>query len=255
MRRGNEPERTSLFGLQFDLLTADELRTWVRAVLDGPREARRIAFSNPEFVLEARRNGRLRRYLNGCSLNLVDGVGVAYAIRLVSGIRPPERLTGTAFVPLLCDEAAASGATLFLFGGAPGVAARAGTVLARRTPGLQICGAVDGFAGAGGVLEQIRATAPDVLMVCLGNPRQERWIEEHLAEFDVKLVFGNGGALDFWSGDVQMAPGWVQGAGLEWLFRLVTNFSVARLRRQLRLVEFVGLVVRARARRDRRRRR
>ena len=248
-------DRSSLFGLEFDLITAEELRTWVRAVLEGPAEARRIAFSNPEFVLEARRNGRLRHYLNTCSLNLVDGVGLVYALRLVSGIRPPERLTGTSFVPMLCDEAAAAGSRLFLFGGRPGVATRAAASLERRTPGLQVCGAVDGFAGASGVLEQIRAAEPDVLMVCLGNPRQERWIEEHIGELDLKLVFGNGGALDFWSGDMPMAPRWVQRVGLEWLYRLVTNFSVARLRRQLGLVEFVGLVARARARRGRRHRR
>lgn len=249
------PARASLFGLRFDLLTAEELRAWVRAVLAGPAETRRIAFSNPEFVLEARRSQQLRRYLNGCSLNLIDGIGLVQAFRLVRGIRPPERLTGTDFVPMLCDEAAATGARLFLFGGRPGVAARAAAALERRTPGLQVCGAVDGFAGAAGVLEQIRAAAPDVLMVCLGNPRQERWIDEHIGELDLKLVFGNGGALDFWSGDVPQAPGWVRRAGLEWLYRLITNFSVARLKRQLRLAEFVGLVARARVRRGDRRRR
>jgi len=248
-------DRASLFGIQFDLLTAQELRTWVGAVLTGPAETRHIAFSNSEFVLEARRNERLRRYLNGCSLNLVDGIGVVYAFRLMTGIRPPERLSGTNFVAMLCDEAAAAGARLFLFGARPGVATRAAAALERRTPGLQICGAVDGFAGAHDVLEQIRAAAPDVLMVCLGNPLQERWVEEHIGELDLKLVWGAGGALDFYSGDVPLAPGWVQRGGLEWLFRLVTNFSVARLRRQLGLIELVGLVVRGRLRRARRRRR
>lgn len=242
-----------MFGIQFDLLTADELRAWVRAMLAGPAETRHIAFSNSEFVLEATRNGRLRRYLNGCDLNLVDGIGVVYAFRTVAGKRPPERLSGTNFVAMLCDEAAAAGARLFMFGARPGVATRAAAVLEQRSPGLQICGVVDGFAGAPGVMEQIRAAAPDILMVCLGNPLQERWIEEHLDELDLKLVWGAGGALDFYSGDVPLAPGWVQQAGLEWLFRLVTNFSVARLRRQLGLMRFVGLVVRGRARRSGRR--
>jgi N-acetylglucosaminyldiphosphoundecaprenol N-acetyl-beta-D-mannosaminyltransferase len=245
------PPRVPLFGLQFDLLSTDELRLWLRGVLTGPTELHRIAFSNPEFVLEARRHGQLRRYLNECDLNLVDGVGLVYALQLVAGARPPERLTGTNFVTMLCDEAAAVGASLFLFGGRPGVAIRAAAILERRTPGLRICGAVDGFAGASKVLDAIRAAEPDVVMVCLGNPRQERWIEGHMAELDAKLVFGNGGALDFWSGDVPIAPIWVQRAGLEWAFRLMTNFSVTRLRRQLRLFEFVGLVARARIRRDR----
>ena len=170
-----------MFGLRFDLLTTADLRAWVRAVLTGPADGHRVAFTNPEFVLVAREDDQLRRYLNGCSLNLVDGIGLVWALRAVPGVHVPERLTGTSFVPLLCDEAAATGARLFLFGGRPGVASRAGVALEERTPGLRICGAVDGFAGADGVLDQILAAAPDVLMVCLGNPRQERWIEEHLA--------------------------------------------------------------------------
>jgi UDP-N-acetyl-D-mannosaminuronic acid transferase (WecB/TagA/CpsF family) len=108
-------ERVALFGVRFDLLTPEDLRTWVRATLAGPAETRHIAFSNSEFVLEARRNGRLRRYLNACDLNLVDGVGVVYALRMVTG-RRPRRLSGTVFVATMCEEAAAAGSRVFLFG-------------------------------------------------------------------------------------------------------------------------------------------
>jgi N-acetylglucosaminyldiphosphoundecaprenol N-acetyl-beta-D-mannosaminyltransferase len=242
------PAHASLFGVQFDLLAPGELRGWVRSVLTGPNQNRHVAFSNSEFVLEARRNGRLRRYLNACDLNLVDGIGVVYALRLLEG-RRVHRLSGTTFVATMCEEAAAVGARVFLFGSRPGVAERAADGLRRRAPGLQVVGTTDGFEGAATILERVRATSPDVLVVCLGNPRQERWVEDHLPELDLKLVWGAGGALDFYSGDVPLAPDWVQRAGLEWLFRLVTNFSIARLRRQLRLVVFVGLVLRERARR------
>ncbi|HYO42214.1 MAG TPA: WecB/TagA/CpsF family glycosyltransferase [Candidatus Limnocylindrales bacterium] len=245
-----DPSSESLFGVRFDLLTADELRGWVQGVLRGPSDNHHVAFSNAEFVLEARRNPRLRRYLNGCDLNLADGMGVVFAIRLLTR-RRPERLSGTVFVATMCEEAAASGARVFLFGSRPGVAERAAEGLRRRAPGLLVCGTADGFEGAATIGEQVRATAPDVLVVCLGNPRQERWVEEHIAELSVKLVWGAGGALDFYSGDVPLAPDWVQQAGLEWLFRLVTNFSFARLRRQLRLVEFVRLVLRESGRRRR----
>ena len=100
-------------------------------------------------------------------------------------------------------------------------------------------------------MSRIRETRPDVVSVCLGNPLQEAWVEDHLGELDLKLVWGAGGALDFYSGDVPLAPDWVQRVNLEWLYRLVTNFSIARLRRQLRLAEFVSLVIRGRLRRFR----
>jgi N-acetylglucosaminyldiphosphoundecaprenol N-acetyl-beta-D-mannosaminyltransferase len=242
-----------LFGVRFDLLTREELRAWIRAMLREPPQTRHVAFSNPEFVMEARRNARLRRYLDGCDLNLVDGIGVAHGLAQANGIARPQRLSGTVFVATLCQEAAATGARIFLFGSRPGVAERAAAGLQRRAPGLQVAGTADGFAGAAHVLDVIRETRPDILMVCLGNPQQEAWIEDHIAELDLRLVWGAGGALDFYSGDVPLAPAWVQRAGLEWLFRLVTNFSLARLRRQLGLVVFVALVVRARVHRGLRR--
>lgn len=216
-------------------------------MLTGPRTRHRVAFSNPEFVLEARRNEGLRDYLNSCDLNLIDGVGVVYALRFVRGITPPARFTGTDFsVTMVGEECATAGARLFLFGGRPGVAARAADVLRARYPGIEVCGTLDGYAEADGALERMREAAPDVVIVCLGNPRQEAWIEDHAGGLDVRLVYGAGGALDFLAGDVPRAPRWMQRAGLEWLFRLVTNFSVARLKRQLELAEFVWLVMRAR---------
>lgn len=236
--------RASLLGVRFDLLTKDELRSWVRTVLEGPAQSRHVAFSNAEFLLEARRDARLQRYLNGCDLNLVDSIGVEVGLAMVNGIRRPDRLSGTVFVATMCEEAAQAGAGVFLFGSAPGVAERAAVELARRAPGLRISGTLDGFAGAEQIMARVGETRPDVLVVCLGNPLQERWVEDHLRELHLKLVWGAGGALDFYSGDVPLAPNWVQRAGLEWLFRLVTNFSVTRLRRQSRLAVFVALVVR-----------
>jgi N-acetylglucosaminyldiphosphoundecaprenol N-acetyl-beta-D-mannosaminyltransferase len=253
MQEGQTPARDHpeawLFGVRFDLFTREELRAWTRATLEEPARTRHIAFTNAEFVLEARRNARLRRYLNGCDLNFVDSAGIRFGLSMVNGIPRPARLSGTVFVATMCEEAARAGARVFLFGSRPGVAERAAAGLARRAPGLEVCGTADGFGGVASVLDRIRETRPDVVSVCLGNPLQEAWIEDHLAELDVKLVWGAGGALDFYSGDVPLAPEWVQRANLEWLYRLATNFSIARLRRQLRLVEFVALVIRGRLRR------
>lgn len=244
-----------LFGVRFDLLTRAELRAWTRATLEGPATNRHVAFSNPEFLLEARRNRRLRRYLDGCELNLVDGVGVERGLAMANGIARPQRLSGTVFVATMCEEAARTGARVFLFGSRPGVAERAAEGLRRRAPGLDIVGIADGYQGAATVMGRIRETRPDVVSVCLGNPLQEAWVEDYLGELDVKLVWGAGGALDFYSGDVPLAPDWVQRAGLEWLFRLVTNFSLARLRRQSRLALFLALVLREGVRRRLRARR
>ncbi len=240
--------------MRFDLYSRDELRAWIRAMLASPARTLHIAYSNAEFLLEARRNPRMRHYLNGCDYNFVDSTGVMLGLSIVNGIPRPVRLSGTVFVATLCEEAAKTGASIFLFGSRPGVAERAAEGLARRAPGLRVAGTADGFGDAADVMDRIRETQPDIVSVCIGNPSQEFWVEDHLAELDLKLVWGAGGALDFYSGDVPLAPDWVQRAGFEWLFRLVTNFSIARLRRQLRLVQFMALVVAERIRSGRGRR-
>lgn len=242
-RRPGAAGEASLFGVRFDLFTRDELRAWIRETLAGPPANAHIAFSNAEFLLEARHNERLTRYLNACERNFVDSSGVMHGLAMVNGIPRPERLSGTVFVATLCEEAAQMGASIFLFGSRPGVAARAAQGLARRSHGLRIAGAADGFGDVAGVMDRIRETQPDIISVCLGNPRQEAWVEDHLPELQCRLVWGAGGALDFYSGDVPLAPDWIQRAGFEWLFRLATNFSLARLRRQSRLAVFLALVL------------
>lgn len=235
--------RAKLLGVRFDLLNSDLLRLWLSAALRSS-DQKRIAFSNPEFVVEAQKNDSLRHYLNSCDLNLIDGVGVMWGLRLTKGQPVPERLTGTNFVPLLCEEVRKAGARLFLLGGKPGVAARAQARLEQAHPGITICGVLDGYSDLQTAASIINAAESDVVMVCLGNPRQEEWISENRHKLSAKLLFGNGGAIDFWAGDVPIAPRLIQRAGFEWLFRLITNFSAARVRRQARLVSFVGMVIR-----------
>jgi N-acetylglucosaminyldiphosphoundecaprenol N-acetyl-beta-D-mannosaminyltransferase len=111
-------------------------------------------------------------------------------------------------------------------------------------PGISIVGALHGyFTDDEETVRTINASGADILMVCLGNPHQEEWIEKHFDRMNAKLIFGNGGALDFWSGAATRAPQWVIGLGLEWLYRLMQDRSWKRLRRQLRLLTFVRLVL------------
>lgn len=241
LSRGPDDEAIVL-GVRFDLWSEEALRVWTRDALSAKRSSPLvIAFSNPEFVVEARTNHRLREYLNRCDANLIDGIGVSLAVKLKLGWMPP-RNTGTNFLPILCEALVETGRSLFLFGGKPGVAERARDRLVSRFPGLRVVGTCDGYKGKERILEQLASARPDVLMVCLGNPIQEEWIEQNLPSLNVSLVFGNGGAMDFWAGDVPMAPRWVQRIGLEWLFRLITNFSFRRLYRFRNLGVFAALV-------------
>lgn len=232
--------KVEILGVGFDSMTMRDLIRQVQEAIEM-RAQMVLAFSNPEFVLRAQSDGRLREYLNGvATLNLPDGVGVVWASRL---LRTPliERVTGTDFVPELVELAAARGYRIYFLGGKPGVAERAAKRLNEQVGAEAVVGVKHGYfpeKDSLTLVEEINSVAPDVLMVCLGNPRQEKWIAQHLPLLKATVVFGNGGALDFWSGAVRRAPMFMQKVGLEWLYRLIQDRSLGRIRRQAKLPLF-----------------
>jgi N-acetylglucosaminyldiphosphoundecaprenol N-acetyl-beta-D-mannosaminyltransferase len=113
----------------------------------------------------------------------------------------------------------------FLYGGAPGVAERVASVLSQKF-GVNTVGIYSPpfrpltDEENAELNNRIRQAAPDVVWVCLGAPKQERWMYEHYAQLRVPALVGVGAAFDFLAGTSQLAPQWMRENGLEWLFRL-----------------------------------
>jgi N-acetylglucosaminyldiphosphoundecaprenol N-acetyl-beta-D-mannosaminyltransferase len=236
-------ERIGVLGVHFDNLDMEALVERIEVCM-RIEDKFTIAFTNPEHTLEAQCNPGLSSYLQGCRFNVADGVGILWACKMLYGRKLPERVTGTDFVPRLCMMARKNGYRIYLLGGGKGVAEKARRKLETTFPGVKIAGAMHGyFKNSDEVIKDINKSGADILMVCFGNPRQEEWITENLGKLKVKLVFGNGGALDFLSGEVRRAPRWVQNINLEWLYRLLQDRSLKRFKRQLKLLKFVGLVL------------
>ncbi len=245
-----EPAQAAVQGIcicdvMFHRTTMDELiqncDRWIAA-----GKVFRIALANPEFVVEANHNPFLSEYLAGCDRVVADGVGILLAARLLSSPLP-ERITGTDFLPRLWLLAAKRGYSMFFLGGEPGIADHAIERMAEVLGCKPVVESHHGFfdpAETDRVSERISAFKPDILMVCLGNPRQEKWIADRSSAIGAKLTFGNGGALDFMAGRVRRAPLWMREYGLEWLFRLSQDFGWARLGRQSRLIVFMAMVLR-----------
>jgi len=167
------------------------------------------------------------------ALVIPDGVGVLVAAWIL-GIPPIRRLTGVDLADALCTAAAVRGWRLFLLGAAPGVADDAAARLRERHPALEIVGAAHGFYTAGdepALLERIRRSGADVLLVAFGAPRQEMWLRTHAPAIGVPVMMGVGGTLDVLAGRARRAPRWVQALGLEWFYRLAREpwrWSVVR---------------------------
>ena len=229
-------ERTEILGVEFDNVTLDEAADRAIALMDqdGPHL---VATPNPEIVQLARRDPEFGRVLSDADLVIPDGVGVVYAAKILG--RPLKgRVPGIEFAAALMARMAGKGKRLFLLGAKPGVAELAAANLAVEYPGLVVCGTHDGyFQEDAPVAETIRRARADVVFVCLGAPKQERWMAQYGPETGAHLMVGLGGVLDVYAGHVKRAPEIWQKLGLEWCYRLLHQPS--RLGRMAKLPLFL----------------
>ena len=171
----------------------------------------------------------LRRFFAGADVVFCDGVGVRLAARMLGG-RLPERITYADWLPRLATLAEERGFTLFFLGARPGVAREAARRLRRFHAGLKIVGVRHGFFDHGGgspengtVVAEINAARPDILLVGLGMPLQERWLMENHHRLDVGVALTGGAVFDYASGRLRRGPHVLPDNGFEWLARLLVE--------------------------------
>jgi N-acetylglucosaminyldiphosphoundecaprenol N-acetyl-beta-D-mannosaminyltransferase len=188
-----------------------------------------VATVNLDFLVRAQRHAGLREVLGRTEINVADGMPVVWLSRLVG--RPvPCRVAGADMAPLLVAEAAAQGAGVFLLGGEHGVAEEAAGRLRREHPGLR---SIDWHEPPRAPLDDmdnerlvhlVADSGADLLLVALGNPKQELWIDRYRHRLPaVTVAIGVGCVFDLWAARVHRAPVWMQRSGLEWLHRLVAE--------------------------------
>ena len=213
-------DQVNILGVNVDAVTMAEAVAHVTAAMDV-RANVMIATANAEMIMRATHDEELRDILNAAALVVPDGAGTVWAARHL-GHAMPERVAGYDLAQELLRRAPAEGRRIYFFGAAPGVAEKAKEKAEQLYPGIEIVGVRNGFfspADNAAIIAEIRAARPDLLLVALGVPKQEKWIAAHLAELDVPAAIGVGGTLDVMAGVMKRAPYWMQKAKLEWLFR------------------------------------
>ena len=201
-----------------------------------------LAAADPEYA----------EILRGADAVYADGQAVVWASRLLG--RPvPERVNAADFIVDFCREAARRDLSLFLLGSEEGVAARAAERLRECVPQLRISGAASGhFAGAEeAVIACVAAAAPDLLVVGMGVPLQEKWVRRNLDRLNARAVWCVGAMFEYYGEARARAPVWVRKAGFEWLFRLVLEPRRLWRRYIIGNVVFVARVLRAAISRNR----
>ena len=232
--------KIDVMGLKFDSMTMDEALSRAEALLRGDKAAY-VVTPNAEIAYEALHDVQLREMLNGADLMLPDGAGVVLASKL---LRTPvkQKVAGVDFAAGLLSILERNGQSLYLLGGKPGIGELAAQKMLEAHPQLRIAGIADGyFQDEAPVIAKINASGADALFVCLGAPKQERFMVQHQQELHVHLMAGLGGSLDAFAGTVQRAPAWMIRLNLEWLYRLIREPK--RFRRMLRLPKYLWAVM------------
>jgi N-acetylglucosaminyldiphosphoundecaprenol N-acetyl-beta-D-mannosaminyltransferase len=236
------PESLLILGVRVDAITFDAALACIEGYIADGRP-HQIVTVNPEFVMTSQSNAEFRRVINEAALALPDGTGVWWASRRL-GQPVPERIPGVDLVDRLASLSADRGFRIYLLGALPGVAEQAAKVLCARYARLTVAGAYAGSPRAedeAGIIAQVRAAHPHVLLVAYGAPAQDMWIARNLDRLGVPVCIGVGGAFDYLAGVRPLAPRWLRRIGLEWLHRLVTQ--PWRWRRMLALPRFVWRVL------------
>ncbi len=228
--------KTDVLGVLYDNVTMDEVLARGRELLRGERAAYCVT-PNAEMAYEALHDEAFRAILNEASLVLPDGAGVVLGAKI---LKTPlkQKVAGIDFAQNLLGILEEEGSRLFLLGSKPGIAETAAEKMRQKHPSLIICGTADGyFLDDADAVRTINDARADVVFVCLGAPKQERFMHDHCGELNVRLMIGLGGTLDGIAGTVKRAPKWMIRLQLEWLYRLIRE--PRRFGRMLRLPKFV----------------
>ncbi|MCR5030945.1 MAG: WecB/TagA/CpsF family glycosyltransferase [Selenomonadaceae bacterium] len=198
-----------------------------------------IATANAEMIMNATRDEELFEILRSADLVVPDGAGTVWAARHL-GYEMPERVAGYDLSQELLRRAPQKNRRVFFFGSAPGVAEKAKQKAEELYPGISVVGVRNGYFSSEEepkIIQEIREAHPDLLLVALGVPKQEKWLKKHKDALDVPVSIGVGGTLDVMAGTMRRAPVWMQKAKLEWLFRAL--LQPKRAGRLLALPKFV----------------
>lgn len=220
--------RMRLMNTEIDNLTMDETLDAIDSLIKEDN-CSYVVTPNVNHIVQLEKDEELKRVYENASLILTDGKPLIW---ISNWYKTPikEKISGSDLFPRVCDLAAKKGYTMYLLGAAEGVADKAAKNLMNKYKGLNIVGTYSppfGFEKDKLELKkierQIQEVHPDILIVGLGCPKQEKYMYHHCKELDVPISFGLGASIDFEAGNIKRAPRWMSEHGLEWLYRITQD--------------------------------
>ena len=232
-RQCEHPPVSRLFRIPISKITQAEFtERLVHWAQKGDRaQPKLVATVNVDFVTNAvsacgfRGNDELWGYLQRADLVTADGMPIVLLSRL-KGQGLPERVTGSDMVPALARRFAEEGLGFYVLGGEIEVLNSAIDQLRQQSPNLKVVGMdasmvpLEDCPENDAIIARINASQADLLLVALGNPKQELWMGRYAGRLRVPVMVGVGGTFNFIAGRVRRAPKWMQNCGIEWIWRI-----------------------------------
>ena len=212
--------RINIRGIYFDNVNLDEAAEKCELFLkeDKPHI---ICTPNSEIVEVCVKDENYRKIINSADLVIPDGAGVVLASKILSKKLEKGKVPGIELCERICKIASDNKYSIFFLGSKPGYAEQAADNLKEKYPDFIIAGTNDGyFKDDSEVIEKINNSKADVLFVCLGAPKQEKWMHDNKDKLNIKIMGGFGGSIDVFSGNSERAPDFYVNHGLEWFYRL-----------------------------------
>jgi N-acetylglucosaminyldiphosphoundecaprenol N-acetyl-beta-D-mannosaminyltransferase len=202
----------------------DSVMDWMDEVVASGEQAR-LSAATVHLVMGAREDPETAIALDGC-VTVPDGQPLVWALNAL-GHHEASRVYGPELMARYCERSASSGVPMYLYGGRDRESLDLLIAeIGRRYPGIRIVGSYcPPFrpleeAERRDLVSDIEESGAKVVWVGIGQPKQEHWMWEMQREIGPVLMVGVGAAFDFHAGLVRQAPAWMQGLGLEWLYRL-----------------------------------
>ena len=217
-------EKQPLLNTFVNNVSMSETLSEICRLVDEKRKSYVVAI-NVDVVMKMEKDEYLKKITDEADLTLVDGKPLVWIAKWHK--HPVKaKISGSDMVPELCKVAAKKGYSLFIIGGAAGIAEKAKENLERDLLDIKVVGTYSppfGFEKDEVELEllnqMISTVHPDLVIVCFGCPKQEKWIYENYRKYEGTVSICAGATVDFLAGNVNRAPAWMSNHGLEWLYR------------------------------------
>lgn len=216
-------KKIAIFDISFNNLAMNEILEIIKRSIFN-KEKKSIFFINADCLNKTFSNENYKQTLKKADLVLPDGSGINIACNILKE-KLKQNVNGTDMLPYICSLSQKNSFKIFLLGSKEGVAFKAKEKLLEKYPNLQIVGTHHGYINNKKeevqVIKTINKSKCDILLVAMGAPMQEIFIDKYKKQLDLSVVIGVGGLFDFYSSNIKRAPMYLRETGFEWVYRMI----------------------------------